>query len=238
MDFAEIDPQDVSLELQRLMEDLQDLDNTFSDILSNQMGSPHLSKTNTANLNHSPVHSGASYGNEASNVPAINDLQQCPVGAVPYASPTGPGFYSSGTIGCNSNAMMSGNGSHRHLSALKGAGGFSQRATRNGTGKTMDKSSKEYQKLRLKNNIAVRKWREKEKLRSREISETVANLANENMELEKNVESLTEQLSLLKSMLGNNAGSLPEHMQRDLENELLMLRQQQHLGHGSDAAPN
>ncbi|CAB3378969.1 Hypothetical predicted protein [Cloeon dipterum] len=311
-ELAEIGPQDVSLELQQLMEDSQFTDNIFSDILSNQnkysqmskMGSqdfaPHLSNknnnnnTNTANLNHShvpsppssghsgcsspsspfnsraalaympqPVHSGASYGNEASNVPAIKeepvdpqDYRQCPGGgnAVPYASPpVGGGFspaglpYSSGSsIGSNSNGPvfttltsgngLGGDGSHMHLSGLKGAGGFSQKslrkhaATPNGTGKPMDKSSEEYRRRRERNNIAVRKSREKAKLRSRETEEKVKHLMNENNRLQKKIESLTEELSMLRSLFAN-VGSLPEHIHRDLDKHLLML-QQQHLGHG------
>ncbi|XP_054712082.1 CCAAT/enhancer-binding protein epsilon-like [Uloborus diversus] len=69
--------------------------------------------------------------------------------------------------------------------------------------KNVDKSSDEYRRRRERNNIAVRKSREKAKLRSRETERKVSELVRENDFLRKRVELLTKELNVLKSLLAN-----------------------------------
>lgn len=69
--------------------------------------------------------------------------------------------------------------------------------------KNIDKSSDEYRRRRERNNIAVRKSREKAKLRSRETERKVSELVRENDLLRKRVELLTKELNVLKALLAN-----------------------------------
>lgn len=69
--------------------------------------------------------------------------------------------------------------------------------------KNVDKSSDEYRRRRERNNIAVRKSREKAKIRSRETERKVSELVRENDFLRKRVELLTKELNVLKSLLAN-----------------------------------
>jgi CCAAT/enhancer binding protein (C/EBP) len=82
-----------------------------------------------------------------------------------------------------------------------------------------DKSSDEYRRRRERNNVAVRKSREKAKMRSRETEERVKILARENDRLQKKVELLQEELSVLRSLF-TSVGVLPDHVHRDLAKHL------------------
>ena len=67
--------------------------------------------------------------------------------------------------------------------------------------------------------MAVRKSREKAKMRSRETEERVKILARENDRLQKRVELLQEELSVLRSLF-TSVGVLPDHVHRELAKHL------------------
>lgn len=69
--------------------------------------------------------------------------------------------------------------------------------------KNADKGTDEYKKRRERNNIAVRKSREKAKVRSRETEKKVSELLKDNDGLRKRVETLDNQLMILKTLLTN-----------------------------------
>lgn len=87
--------------------------------------------------------------------------------------------------------------------------------------KNVDKSSDEYRRRRERNNIAVRKSREKAKLRSRETERKVSELVRENDFLRKRVELLTKELNVLKSLLAN-VGVPPDSVDNELAKTLHM----------------
>lgn len=69
--------------------------------------------------------------------------------------------------------------------------------------KNADKGTDEYKKRRERNNIAVRKSREKAKIRSRDTERKVSDLLKDNDGLRKKVETLDNQLMVLKTLLTN-----------------------------------
>jgi CCAAT/enhancer binding protein (C/EBP) len=93
--------------------------------------------------------------------------------------------------------------------------------------KSVDKASDEYRRRRERNNIAVRKSREKAKVRSRETEERVKHLVKENDVLRKKVEILSEELNVLRSLF-SSVGVLPEQLQREISRHIDQF--QQHVG--------
>lgn len=87
--------------------------------------------------------------------------------------------------------------------------------------KNVDKSSDEYRRRRERNNIAVRKSREKAKQRTRETERKVSELVRENDFLRKRVELLTKELNVLKSLLAN-VGVPPDSVDNELAKTLQM----------------
>ncbi|XP_076332944.1 uncharacterized protein LOC143237495 [Tachypleus tridentatus] len=69
--------------------------------------------------------------------------------------------------------------------------------------KTVNKNSDEYRRRRERNNIAVRKSRERAKFRSRETEHKVSELSRENNSLRNRVQLLTKELGVLRSLLTN-----------------------------------
>ncbi|XP_035211611.1 CCAAT/enhancer-binding protein beta-like [Stegodyphus dumicola] len=69
--------------------------------------------------------------------------------------------------------------------------------------KPIDKGSDEYRRRRERNNIAVRKSREKAKQRCKDTEKRVCDLVSENDKLRKRVELLSKELSVLKNLLSN-----------------------------------
>lgn len=67
--------------------------------------------------------------------------------------------------------------------------------------KLIDKGSDEYKKRRERNNVAVRKSREKAKMRSRETERRVAELSKENQLYRAQYEELRREFNVLKSLL-------------------------------------
>ena len=82
-----------------------------------------------------------------------------------------------------------------------------------------EKGSDEYRRRRERNNVAVRKSREKAKMRTRETEDRVKILARENERLQKKVELLQEELSVLRSLF-SSVGVLPDHIHRELAKHL------------------
>jgi len=82
-----------------------------------------------------------------------------------------------------------------------------------------DKTGDDYRRRRERNNVAVRKSREKAKMRTRETEDRVKILARENERLQKKVELLQEELSVLRSLF-SSVGVLPEHIHRELAKHL------------------
>ena len=72
-----------------------------------------------------------------------------------------------------------------------------------------DKESDEYREKRFKNNIAVRRSREKSKEKSAQLQGKVTELTTENERLNKRVELLTKELTVLKSLFTNVGKTAP-----------------------------
>ncbi|KAH3772955.1 uncharacterized protein LOC127844202 [Dreissena polymorpha] len=75
------------------------------------------------------------------------------------------------------------------------------------------KDTAEYYEKRARNNVAVRKSREKAKLRQDETETRVSQLSNENERLQKKVDLLTKELNVLKSLFINVGASLPDNFE-------------------------
>ncbi|KAG7281097.1 hypothetical protein CRUP_027634 [Coryphaenoides rupestris] len=67
--------------------------------------------------------------------------------------------------------------------------------------KRLDKDSEEYRQRRERNNLAVRKSRDKAKMRNMETQHKVLELAAENDRLQKRVEQLSRELATLRNLL-------------------------------------
>jgi hypothetical protein len=91
--------------------------------------------------------------------------------------------------------------------------------------KRVDRNSDEYRRRRERNNVAVRKSREKAKVRTKDTEDRVKILARENERLQKKVELLQEELSVLRSLF-SNVGVLPEHIHRELSKHMDNFQQQ------------
>jgi len=78
------------------------------------------------------------------------------------------------------------------------------------------KDTPEYFEKRARNNVAVRKSREKAKLRQGVTETRVDQLASENDRLQKKVDLLTKELTVLKSLFINVGASLPDNFEEIL----------------------
>lgn len=87
------------------------------------------------------------------------------------------------------------------------------------TKKHADKGTDEYKKRRERNNIAVRKSREKAKQRSRDTEKRVNELLRENDNLRKRVDLLSNQLNVLKTLL-TNVGVPSESVENEIARSL------------------
>ena len=94
-----------------------------------------------------------------------------------------------------------------------------------GLKKKVERNSDEYRRRRERNNVAVRKSREKAKVRTKETEGRVKILAGENERLQKKVELLQEELSVLRSLF-SNVGVLPDHIHRELSRQMDNFQQQ------------
>ncbi|CAI5781940.1 enhancer-binding alpha [Podarcis lilfordi] len=85
---------------------------------------------------------------------------------------------------------------HHRLHAAGGGSGASSGKSK----KLLDKSSSEYRVRRERNNIAVRKSRDKAKQRNAETQQKVLELSNDNERLRKRVEQLSRELETLRGI--------------------------------------
>ncbi|XP_038610662.1 LOW QUALITY PROTEIN: CCAAT/enhancer-binding protein alpha [Tachyglossus aculeatus] len=90
----------------------------------------------------------------------------------------------------------------QHQNGLPPGGGLKLMPTdhRGKSKKSVDKSSSEYRVRRERNNIAVRKSRDKAKQRNVETQQKVLELTNDNDRLRKRVEQLTRELDTLRGI--------------------------------------
>lgn len=75
--------------------------------------------------------------------------------------------------------------------------------------RSLDKNSEEYRLRRQRNNIAVRKSRDKAKIKQQETENRVKALSEENERLQKKVDLLTKELTVLKSLFTNVGVPVP-----------------------------
>lgn len=73
-----------------------------------------------------------------------------------------------------------------------------------------DKESDEYKKRRERNNVAVRKSRDKSRQKAQETMDRVDELKKDNAHLEQKVTILSKELSLLKDLFLAHAEELPD----------------------------
>jgi len=71
----------------------------------------------------------------------------------------------------------------------------------------LNKNSDEYRRRRQRNNQAVKKSREKSKMKTKQMMERVSQLKGENDELEENIKILTKELGILKDLFVAHAGN-------------------------------
>lgn len=69
----------------------------------------------------------------------------------------------------------------------------------------LDKSSEEYRKRRERNNVAVKKSREKTRLRTLQTENKVIELQQENQQLQAKIAVLTQQLELFKTVIAGKS---------------------------------
>ncbi|ELU14768.1 hypothetical protein CAPTEDRAFT_48594, partial [Capitella teleta] len=69
--------------------------------------------------------------------------------------------------------------------------------------KAHSKGTEEYKQRRERNNVAVRKSRDKTKRQQIETQQKVQELSNENDRLQKKVDLLSKELSVLKGLFSN-----------------------------------
>lgn len=73
-----------------------------------------------------------------------------------------------------------------------------------------EKGTREYFEKRARNNLAIRKCREKAKLKQVEMEDRMQYLESENMQLKGKLDLMTKQLELLKDFVVSNGCNLPE----------------------------
>lgn len=69
------------------------------------------------------------------------------------------------------------------------------------------KNTEEYRRRRERNNQAVKKSRQKSKMKTQQMIERVTQLKGENEELEENIKILTKELGILKDLFVAHAGN-------------------------------
>merc|ERR1712076_45315 len=81
------------------------------------------------------------------------------------------------------------------------------------------KDTDEYKERRARNNVAVRKSRDKAKLRQSETEGKVQELVQQNEKLQKKCDLLTKELNVLKGLFTNVGASLPPALIRYLDKQ-------------------
>ena len=80
------------------------------------------------------------------------------------------------------------------------------------------KDSEEYKERRERNNIAVRKSRDKAKTRHKETEGKVVELTKKNDELQKKVDLLQKELTVLRGLFSNVGAALPQEFRDYMAN--------------------
>lgn len=75
-----------------------------------------------------------------------------------------------------------------------------------------EKGTREYFEKRARNNLAIRKCREKAKLKQVEMENRLQYLESENMQLQGKLDNVSKQLELLKDFVISNGANLPENI--------------------------
>jgi len=78
--------------------------------------------------------------------------------------------------------------------------------------KVYEKGSEEYKQRRERNNVAVRKSRDKTKKQQAETTAKVKELSDENDQLQRKVDLLTKELTVLKGLFSNIGVKLPDQL--------------------------
>jgi len=99
----------------------------------------------------------------------------------------------------------------------------------------LDKNSDEYKKRRERNNLAVKKSRNKSKIRTQQTLERVNQLKQENEMLETKIKILTKELNFLKDLFLAHAGSAHNGQLPDIDMSFL---QNNSLGDGNHEVPD
>lgn len=241
-DYSCLDNPEISFNIQNLIDDHNFSEELFSDILQNQgkqiqnLQSRHVNGfysnnnfSKTLNYMPQPVHNTMAYPpaqqspkseSNSSFLSDVTSIKEEPMdsdylNAMSYAT----SFH---RIGNTPNNLVS-NSLQQHMTSIKNHQNFFKKC-----GKSLDKDSEEYRNKRIRNNIAVRKSREKANQRKREIEDKNRALLRENENLKKQLESLTEELSLMKSLV-NNFGLSPEQLSRELSKHLHTFQMQQQI---------
>lgn len=213
-DLDELNGQEISLDLQHLIEDQFRGEETmalFQEILPGGRSPQQRSfQRTTLAYMPQPVHSGASYA------PVQNSGHEQGAPPIKEEPPEPHDFRRS--VSC---AQYTGQYNPQPPLGVNGpyGGGFTPLPPlgapllppllkhkntvpppRRSSGKQLDKGTDEYRRRRERNNIAVRKSREKAKVRSREVEEKVKSLLREKDNLLKRLEAVSGELSLHKQM--------------------------------------
>jgi len=80
-------------------------------------------------------------------------------------------------------------------------------------GTSMNKESEEYLRKRARNNLAVKKSRDRSKKRILETQERVEQLTKDNVELNQKVALLSKELSVLRALFTNGGFTVPCNLQ-------------------------
>lgn len=238
-DLSDLDSAEISMNFHTLIDDSQFGEGLFSDIFQNH----------GKNIESLPArHISDLYGHNTFSR-TLTYLPQPVHGAAEHSpSQNSPNSDSDSSYGSDVHSIKEepldpecmSNISNTNISAFSGAvGAFSTVNSNNlqqqycsvrnqKIGKNCDKGSEEYLKKRIRNNIAVRKSREKANKRKREIEEKNKDLLRDNERLKKQLEAITEELNLLKSLV-NHFGASPQQLSRELGKQLdfFQLQQQQ-----------
>jgi len=157
-----------------------------------------------------------------------NEYNSCRMGALNgYV-----GGYSNGSYATMTPTTLPGMDGHNICkSPMKSPTGSvcSMGSMKNFSKKPHEKGTDEYKRRRERNNIAVRKSREKAKIRTRETEDGVKKLVVENDRLHKKCDLLSKEVAVFHSMF-TNVQFLPEHVQREVRKQMEAFHQQhQHL---------
>jgi len=86
--------------------------------------------------------------------------------------------------------------------------------------KAFEKDTEEYKERRARNNVAVRKSRDKAKIKQQETNQKLSELSSNNEALQKKVDLLTKELNVLKGLFQNVGAALPkefsDYMQKNM----------------------